>query len=47
MIATSQVEKHFQKHNIYKRSKRYYDIKKMVEEEHSEELSRRKPSQPL
>ena len=29
--ATNQVEKHFQMHNIYKRSKRYFDVEKMKE----------------
>lgn len=34
MSATTQVERHFQKHHIYKRSKRYLDIEKMNDEEH-------------
>lgn len=32
--ATSQVEKHFQRNNIYKRSKRYIDIERINDEEH-------------
>ena len=44
MIATSQVEKYFQKNNAYRRSKRYYDIEKIKLKEHTEEVKRRKPS---
>lgn len=29
--ATTQVEKHFQMHSVYKRSKQYFDIEKMKE----------------
>lgn len=38
MIATSKVEKYFQKNNAYRRSKRYYDVEKIKLKEHSEEV---------
>jgi hypothetical protein len=38
-----QAEKDFQKQKAYKRSKRYYDMEKVREEEHEGEVQRRKP----
>jgi hypothetical protein len=33
-LATSQVEKHFLTNNVYKRSRRYFDIAKLNQLEH-------------
>ena len=41
--ATSQIEKHFQTHNIYKRSKNIIDIEQIKSLEKLEEINRRKP----
>lgn len=43
-LATSQVEKHFQMHSIYKRSRAVYDVEKMNESEHKHSANRRKPT---
>lgn len=41
--ATSQVEKHFITSSVYKRSRRYFDINKLNQIEHLQEVSRRMP----
>jgi hypothetical protein len=40
---TSQVEKHFITSSVYKRSRRYFDINKLNQIEHLQEVSRRMP----
>ena len=45
--ATSQIEKHFQLHTVYKRGKPFLDIEKMNEEERYQEIYRRIPNKSI
>ena len=40
---TSQIEQHFIINNVYKRSRRYFDIMRLNQLEHQQELQRRLP----
>ena len=42
-VAVSQVEKHFITNNVYKRSRRYFDISQLNRFEQQQQLSRRTP----
>ena len=45
--ATSQIEKHFQMHSIYKRSKDVLDMEQINSKELKHEINRRKPTQSV
>ena len=42
-LAVSQIEKHFQTNEIYKRSRRYFDVIKLKSIEQNNSKERRKP----
>ena len=44
-LAVSQIEKHFITNEIYKRSRRYFDVIKLKSIEHNNSKSRRKPAE--
>lgn len=46
-LATSQIEKHFQMHSIYKRSKDVLDVEQLKSSEHRNAVYNRKPTHSI